>query len=121
MAAYRRVYDSRHLQADCQEPGSAQEPYTRLSSMGYLYLFTPVTTTFIQFIFFRECFHCRSFQPVNCDIISTVQSLQANIMKVDSWALVYYNLTLSGSPAFARGCYEHQQKNTPQEPNLLDK
>jgi len=23
MAAYRRVYDSRHLQADCQEPGSA--------------------------------------------------------------------------------------------------
>ena len=21
MAAYRRVYDSRHLQADCQEPG----------------------------------------------------------------------------------------------------
>jgi len=23
MAAYRRVYDSRQLQADCQEPGSA--------------------------------------------------------------------------------------------------
>jgi len=38
MAAYRRVYDSRHLQADCQEPGSAPEPYTRQSSMGYLYL-----------------------------------------------------------------------------------
>ena len=28
MAAYRRVYDSCHLQADCQEPGSAPEPYT---------------------------------------------------------------------------------------------
>jgi len=28
MAVYRRVYDSRHLQADCQEPGSAPEPYT---------------------------------------------------------------------------------------------
>jgi len=28
MAAYRRVYDSHHLQADCQEPGSALEPYT---------------------------------------------------------------------------------------------
>jgi len=28
MAAYRRVYDLRHLQADCQEPGSAPEPYT---------------------------------------------------------------------------------------------
>ena len=26
MAAYRRVHDSRHLQADCQEPGSAPEP-----------------------------------------------------------------------------------------------
>jgi len=39
MAAYRRTYDSRHLQADCQEPGSAPEPYARQSSMGYLYLF----------------------------------------------------------------------------------
>ena len=29
MAAYRRVYDSHHLQADCQEPGSAPEPYAR--------------------------------------------------------------------------------------------
>ena len=28
MAAYRRVNDS-HLQADCQEPGSAPEPYAR--------------------------------------------------------------------------------------------
>ena len=43
MAAYRRrVYDSRHLQADgCQEPGSASEPYARQSSMGYLYLYSP--------------------------------------------------------------------------------
>ena len=39
MAAYR-VYDSRHLQADCQELGSAPESYTRQSSMGYLYFFT---------------------------------------------------------------------------------
>ena len=39
MAAYRRVRDSRHLQADCQEPGSAPEPYARWSSMGYLYLY----------------------------------------------------------------------------------
>jgi len=29
---------SRHLQADCQEPGLAPEPYARQSSMGYLYL-----------------------------------------------------------------------------------
>ena len=27
MAAFRRVYDSHHLQADSQEPGSAPEPY----------------------------------------------------------------------------------------------
>jgi len=28
-AAYRRVYDSRRPQADCQEPGLAPEPYAR--------------------------------------------------------------------------------------------
>jgi len=39
MAAYHRVYDSRHLQADCQEPGSAPEPYALRSITGYLYLF----------------------------------------------------------------------------------
>jgi len=38
MAAYGRVYDSRHLQADCQELGSAPEPYVLQSSMRYLYL-----------------------------------------------------------------------------------
>ena len=38
MAANRRVYDSRHLQADCQEPGLAPELYALQSSMGYLYL-----------------------------------------------------------------------------------
>ena len=37
MAAYRRVYDSHHLQADCVEPGSAPETYARQSIMGYLY------------------------------------------------------------------------------------
>ena len=29
MGAYHRVYDSCHLQADCQSPGSALEPYAR--------------------------------------------------------------------------------------------
>ena len=29
MAACRRVYDPRHLQADCRELGSAPEPYAR--------------------------------------------------------------------------------------------
>jgi len=42
MAAYRLVYDVRHVQADSQEPGSAPKPYARQSSMGYLYLFLPI-------------------------------------------------------------------------------
>jgi len=37
MAAHRQVYDSRHLQADYQELGSAPEPYVRQSNIGYLY------------------------------------------------------------------------------------
>jgi len=43
MAAYRRVYDSHHLQADCQALGSAPEPYAWQSSMGYLYPFSQVS------------------------------------------------------------------------------
>ena len=39
MAAYRRVYDSCHLQADYQEPGSAPERYVRQSSIGHAYYF----------------------------------------------------------------------------------
>ena len=38
MAAYRRVYDSRQVQADCQERASAPEPYAPQSSKGYVYL-----------------------------------------------------------------------------------
>jgi len=38
MAAYCRVYDSHHLQADCQELRSAPEPYAQSSSMSYLTL-----------------------------------------------------------------------------------
>ena len=39
MAAYRQVYDSRHLQADCRKQGSAPEPYALQSRMGSLYLY----------------------------------------------------------------------------------
>jgi len=39
MSAYRRVYDSRHLQADYQEPRSAPEPYAWQSSVGNLHLY----------------------------------------------------------------------------------
>ena len=50
MAAYHRVYESRHLQADCQEPGSAPEPYAQQLSMGYLYLLiTHISKKALQF------------------------------------------------------------------------
>jgi len=39
MAAYRRVYDSRHLLADCQEPGSAPEPVRSVVEYGLSLLF----------------------------------------------------------------------------------
>jgi len=48
MAAYRRVYDSRHLRTDCHEPGSAPEPYARYSSMGYVYVFFPRWKIFVK-------------------------------------------------------------------------
>jgi len=35
MAAYRRVYDSHQLQADCQEPGTGISSYTLRSVIGY--------------------------------------------------------------------------------------
>jgi len=38
MAAYRRVYDSRHLQADCQELGSAPEGTLRATFTFLVYL-----------------------------------------------------------------------------------
>jgi len=40
MAADRRVYDSRHLPADCCEPGSAPEPYNRVL-VTFTFLHTP--------------------------------------------------------------------------------
>ena len=42
MSAYRRVYDSRHLQADCQESESAHARYSsRLwATFTFFYLFT---------------------------------------------------------------------------------
>jgi len=44
MAAYRRVYDSRHLQTDCKEPGSAPEPYARYSTT-----FLPLQVTVVTY------------------------------------------------------------------------
>ena len=40
MAAYRRIYDSRHLQADCQEPGSSTGTLRSVMEYGLLLTFT---------------------------------------------------------------------------------
>jgi len=63
MAAYRRVYDSRHLQADCQEPGSAPEPYT----LG--------NRVWATFTFFTGETSCRLKRPVAVEIIGCERCL----------------------------------------------
>jgi len=45
MAAYRQVYDSRHLQADCKELGSAPEPYTLGNQMWAAFIMALNLTT----------------------------------------------------------------------------
>ena len=75
MAAYRRFCDSRHMQADCQEPRSALERDARQSSMGYL--FRPVSTRPVGRLSSVKCFSIcvgevhielsdRSYMPVQC-------------------------------------------------------
>jgi len=48
MAAYRRVYDLRHLQADCQEPGSAPEPCVIEQATFYLFSFAAANQYGVQ-------------------------------------------------------------------------
>jgi len=47
MAAYHRVYDSHHLHADCQEPGSAPNSKlsNRVGAIFFTFLHNGVTTT----------------------------------------------------------------------------
>ena len=44
MVAYRRVYDSRHLQADCKEPGSAPNPTLGNRVWASFFVLTSVTS-----------------------------------------------------------------------------
>ena len=37
-----------------------------------------------------ECYRRRSFQAVNCNTVSRVQSLQATVTELAYWILVYY-------------------------------
>jgi len=52
------VCASCNLQADCQEPGSAPEPYARQLSMGYV--FYPLHYTAVQVVCIGVCLggHC---------------------------------------------------------------
>ena len=63
MAAYRRVYDSHHLQADCQEPGLALEDRNptlgnRVWATFYLYYLYSVYSTGIERLFTRFLRNC---------------------------------------------------------------
>ena len=42
MAVYFRVYDSRHLQADCKEPGSARNPSLSNRTWATFFTFCPI-------------------------------------------------------------------------------
>jgi len=66
MAAYRHVYDSRHLQADCQEPGLDPEPYARYSSMGYLFY----------------CLNCTKFGKLILRKIIKIVATRCHILKL---------------------------------------
>jgi len=59
MAAYRWVYDSRHLQADCKEPGSALDTYARYR----VRLPLPFTSVCVM-VFSTVNYHARFLQPL---------------------------------------------------------
>ena len=61
MATYRGVYDSRHLQADCQEPGSAPEPYARNRIWA--------TFTFLLLGLHIVLFSCRPIHAVSLIVV----------------------------------------------------
>jgi len=73
MEAYRRVYDSRVLQADCQEPESAPEPYARQSNMGYLYLFLH-KRKLLLFVWHRE-----AEKKDHCSFMNKSFNMQRNL------------------------------------------
>ena len=50
-----------HLQGDCQEPGPAPEPYTKQSSMGYLYLFWTTRLCVCMYVCMYERLHTSTF------------------------------------------------------------
>jgi len=81
MAAYRRVYDSRHLQADYQERGSAPEPYASGNR---------VWATFRGLPFYRAmlCIRGTSHGPVSVSVRLSVTS-RSSTKTVERIGLVF--------------------------------
>jgi len=105
MAAYRRVYDSRHLQADCQEPGSALEPCARQSSMATF------TLTFYGYhvqsgcgIVHKTCYvslvvHCGGWESLTPGPNEPLLLLHVSLRMIDHF---YSRYLLSSSAHIAR-------------------
>jgi len=74
MAAYRRVYDSRQLQADWKESGSVPEPYALQSCIGYLYHFSCSTRGYVVTTGIR----------VSCDSCSSLRDAAAAGIRVSN-------------------------------------
>jgi len=63
MAAYRRVYDSPHQQADCPEPRSALEPYAWQSSMAFLHMHETTIDLYVLAHYQITALHLNDGQP----------------------------------------------------------
>ena len=81
MAAYRWVYDSCHLQADCQEPGSASDP-TLCNRVWATFTFIfyclsarisqkPHVLLRLRLLFVTSCYHTAEAHP-NCPVMADV-------------------------------------------------
>ena len=77
MAAYHRVYDSRHLQADCQEPGSAPELCARL---GYLYFFISRIVEDIE----EKLTKCNNYVHVFCSLCVS-STFDTQLIVINFW------------------------------------
>jgi len=77
MAAYRRVYDSRHLQADCQELGSAPKSTlgNRVSAIPFYHSFMQRSPLFIPLVLNFSAV-CIVFEALNvmCTFVATKSS-----------------------------------------------
>jgi len=82
MAAYRRVYDSRHLQADCQEPGSS---FGTIRSIIEYWLPLPLSVLinkiFLDFVHLQSKYVAlRDFSAANSACLVTAASVRDHVV-----------------------------------------